>query len=39
MNNYEKARLFVDIYEKHLDHLFKPTGIEEIDLIQSILNV
>lgn len=37
MNTYEKARLFVDIYEKHLEHLFEPTGVEEIDLLRKYL--
>ena len=37
MNTYERARIFVDIYEKHLEYLFKPTGVEEIDSIKKYL--
>ncbi len=37
MNSYEKACLFVKIYEKHLEHLFKPTGVEEIDSVRKYL--
>lgn len=37
MNTYEKACLFVDIYEKHLEQLFKSTGVEEIDLVRKYL--
>lgn len=37
MNDYEKANLFVNIYEKHLEHLFRPTGVEEIDKLRKYL--
>lgn len=37
MNTYEKACLFVNIYEKRSKHSFKPTGVEEIDLLRKHL--
>lgn len=37
MNTYEKSCLYVKIYEKHLEHLFKPTEVEELDLLRKYL--
>lgn len=37
MNDYERASVLVNIYEKHLEHLFKPTGNQEIDEVRKYL--
>lgn len=37
MNDYERASIMVNIYERHTEYLFKPTGVEEIDLVKKYL--
>lgn len=37
MNTYEQASTFVDIYEKHLEHVFNSTTIDELDVLRKYL--
>lgn len=37
MNDYERASVLVNIYEKYLEHLFKPTENQEIDKVRKYL--